>query len=246
MRPDMESENAYYKRALQHSIYGEPGRKYLESRGLTEKTIDKWEIGWSPIGCKPTCFKSWEDDFKPWTKMWGGITFPIRDQNGNIVSISRRLVIPNKNKPKYDHYPFNARKVLFGLYHNKEQIQKVDRAIVTEGQIDVISSWQNELQIVVSSFGAHCSLDHFALLSRYATIVDILYDEDAAGKKGTDAIKKLSVFGSNTVNFRRGLFPQGDDLDSWIRKHSAQELLQLIDEGEVYLLKKRLAAMKSR
>lgn len=246
---NFEEELEDYKKILLNHSLGIEGRRYLKSRGITKETAIHWNLGYCPIGYVPKIYKQINNDnqtFKFWQKMWGGLIIPIYDQNGKIVSISRRLVLPNSNKPKYDHYPFNARKVLFGLYQNKEAIQKADRVIVTEGQIDVVSSWQNELKIVVSSFGAHCSLDHFALLARYATIVDILYDEDAAGKKGTDAIKKLSVFGSNAVNFRRGLFPQGEDLDSWIRKHSSQDLLKLIEEGEMIKIKKKLLFIKNK
>jgi DNA primase len=231
MRPDLEQENLYYRKALKHPTVGLIGRNYLETRGITEETIDKWEIGWSPVGCIPSNFDK-SDEFKPWTKLWGRITFPIRSQSGEMASISGRQVIKIDNKPKYDHYAFSARKILFGLYQNKEDIQKEDRIIITEGQLDVISAWQNGLKIVASSFGAHCSLDHFAIISRYASVIDVIYDEDNAGWTGTQAVKDFSTWGDLIVNLRTGIFPAKEDLDSWIKTHSKKELFQLIEEND--------------
>lgn len=238
MRPDLEQENLYYRKALQHPTIGLIGRQYLESRGITEETIKKWEIGWSPIGCVPSNFDK-SDEVQPWRKMWGRITFPIREQSGRMVSISGRQVIKVGNAPKYDHYSFNARRILFGLYQNKEEILKDGRIIITEGQIDVISSWQNGLKIVASSFGAHCSLDHFAIISRYASVIDVLYDEDKAGWTGTQAIEDFPTWGDLIVNLRTGIFPQKEDLDSWIKKHSKEELYKLIEENDKVLLRKK-------
>jgi DNA primase len=241
---DLEQENLYYRKALRHPEHGQVGRAYLAKRGINFETIDKWEIGWSPYGCIPTNFSDWKEDYKPWPKLWGRITFPIRDQNGKMISISGRLVLDLKDRPKYDHYPFNARKILFGLWQNREDIRLNDRIIITEGQIDVITSWQEGLRIVASSFGAHCSLDHFAIASRFASTVDILYDEDAAGKNGTDAIQEFPTWGDLKVNLRRGIFPKGDDLDSWIKKHSVEELFILINKNKNDELKQKLAQMR--
>ena len=244
MREDLEQENLFYRKALYHSEYGKIGRDYLQQRGLNSETIKQWEIGWSPYGCIPNNFKNWPEDFKPWPKLWGRITFPVRDQSGKMVSISGRLVLDLKDRPKYDHYPFNARKILFGLFQNKEEIRSFDKVIITEGQIDVISSWQEGLKIVVSSFGAHCSLDHFALISRYASVVNILYDEDAAGKNGTDAIEEFPTFGDLKVELKQGIFPKGEDLDKWIKKHSVEELFIIMNKTKNDELKQKLIQLK--
>ena len=242
---NLEQENKYYQEVLNHPIYGEIGRNYLLSRGITQETIDFWKIGWSPYNCIPSNFKDWKEKFHPWKKLWGRVTFPIFDQNGKIVSISGRLVLQLNDRPKYDHYPFSARKILFGLYQNKDEIRKMDRVIITEGQLDVISSWQHGLKVVTSSFGAHCSLDHFAIVARYASTIDILYDEDNAGKMGTDIIEDFPTWGDLVVNLKRGIFPKGQDLDNWIRNHSVDELFQLINKNENDVLKERIMRMKN-
>lgn len=241
MMQNFEAENDYYRKCLKHPTIGQIGRNYLESRGINEETIEKWEIGWSPYNCTPTCYKSEKTKF--WKKHYGRITFPIRDQSGKMLSISGRLVLKLNGVPKYDHYPFPARRILFGLYQNKEDIRKMNRAVVTEGQIDVITAWQAGFRIATSSFGAHGGLDHMALLSRYAQTVDILYDADKAGIEGEEAIKKLSTLSDLDVRFQKP-FGKGQDLDSWITNHSADELWNLLDKTEVDVLKEKLLKLK--
>lgn len=236
---DQEANEYFY--ILLKTEAGAPGRAYLKQRGITEETIKYWKLGYCPVGYIPKCYKDLViDNNYFWQKMHGRLTIPIFDQNGVMVSISGRQVIKINDRPKYDHYSFNARRILFGLYQNKEDIQQEDRAFITEGQIDVISSWQQGLRIVTSSFGAHCSLDHFAILSRYASVVDVLYDEDKAGWTGTKSIEEFSTWGDLIVNLRTGIFPPKEDLDSWIKNHSKEELFKLINENDKILLKRKL------
>lgn len=241
MNLNLEAENEFYRKCLKHPTYGEIGRKYLEQRGIKEETIEKWEIGWSPYGATPTPYKGETKKF--WKKHWGRITFPIRNQNGEMVSISGRLVLKLQNTPKYDHYPFQARRILFGLYQNKEDIREIGRAAVTEGQIDVITSWQAGFKIATSSFGAHGSLDHLALLSRYAKVVDIMYDADKAGFEGEKQIKELSTLGDLDVRFQKP-FNRGEDLDSWITKNSVDELWKLLDKPKTDVLLAKIQKMR--
>lgn len=231
MNQDFNKENEYYRRALKHPTIGEPGRKYLESRGISEETIEAWEIGYCPVG---------HPEYK---KLKGRVTFPVRCQQGKIVTISGRTIFKGLSGPKYDMYPFSARKILFGLWQNRNDIRKLNRAIVTEGQLDVITAWQNGFRIATSSFGAHGSLDHLANLSRYAKLIDILYDGDAAGLKGVEMIKNIQTLGDLEVRFKTNIFPRGEDLDSWIQKNSADKLYELLDKSEIDSLKLKLQRM---
>ncbi|MNC41904.1 DNA primase [compost metagenome] len=220
-------ENEFYKMALQHPVAGEPGRRYLSMRGITEETIKFWDIGYAPIG------------HKRYRKLQGRITFPVFDHTGKIATISGRKVFDSLSGPKYDMYPFAARKILFGLWQNKNNMREMNRAAITEGQIDVITSWQKGFKIASSSFGAHGSLDHLSLLSRYAKNINVLYDSDKAGYAGIQGIKELSTLGDLNIEFKNP-FPHGQDLDSWIKNHSAEELFNLLDRNEVSILKEKL------
>lgn len=224
-------ENDYYIRALQHKEIGEPARIYLKKRGIDERTIDYWQIGFCPIGNKQ------------YKKLQGRITFPVYNQSGKIVTISGRKIYDTLNGPKYDMYPFAARKTLFGLWQNRENIREINQAAITEGQLDVITAWQNGFKIATSSFGAHGSLDHLSILSRYAKKINVLYDADEAGFKGVEAIKSLSTLGDLEIKFNNP-FPKGEDLDSWIKKHSSEELFNLLNKNEIENLQNKLAKIK--
>jgi DNA primase len=224
---DKITENKTYINLLQHPIYGEPGRKYLEFRGITEETVKRWEIGYVPMDYRP----NWSDENDPfdvYSKMQGRIKFPIYDVNGELVSVSGRLAL-QLDKPKYDMHRFIKNRVLFGLYQNKYNIREQNNIIITEGQLDVISAWQNGITNVVSSFGAHCSLYHLGLAARYCSDVYILYDEDMAGLVGAESINEFSTHGDLNINIKNGIFQKGDDLDSFVRKHSREEFYKLLN-----------------
>lgn len=234
METNFDRENEYYIWALQHPTIGEPGRRYLESRGINQETIDYWSIGYCPIG------------HKTYAKLKGRITFPVFDNKGTIVTISGRKVFEALPGPKYDMYPFSARKTAFGLWQNRNDIRENNRAIITEGQIDVITAWQEGLKIVTSTFGAHGTLWHLGTLARYAKRIDILYDNDAAGREGEEGIKKLSTLGDLEIKYNSGVFPRGQDLDSWIKLNSASKLLELLDTNKMLSLREKLQRMGNR
>ena len=227
---DRITENNLYRELLKHPTYGEPGRKYLELRGITEETIEKWEIGYAPLDYRPK-WSDAKDIFDPYTKMIGRVTFPLYNCNGSLESISGRWALSENplKKTKYDMHKFIKNRLLFGLYQNKYNIRKQNSIIITEGQLDVISAWQNGITNVVSSFGAHCSLYHLGLAARYCSNIYILYDEDIAGLAGAESINDFSTYGDLNVMIKTGIFPKGDDLDSFIKKHSKAELEALLN-----------------
>ena len=205
---------------------GQPGRDYLKFRNIDINTAIYWKMGYCPINYIATTYR--DSNINWGEKMWGRITFPIFDVSGSLESISGRLAI-NLDKPKYDMHKFIKNRVLFGLYQNKNNIREQNRIIITEGQLDVISAWQNGVTNVVSSFGAHCSLYHLGLAARYCSDIYILYDEDMAGLVGAESINDFSTHGDLNVIIKTGIFPKGEDLDSFIRKHSKTELDNLMN-----------------
>lgn len=242
--PLIDKELEEYIDILMNKPEGKIGRKYLFDRGIKKDTAIHWKMGYCPVGYVPKAYQELINDgefYEFWKKMWGRVVFPIYDQNGKLISISGRLIVKRPDKaPKYDHYSFPSRKVLFGLYQNKKNIQTENRLIITEGQIDVITAWQSGLKNVTSSFGAHCSLDHFAIAARYVTNLDVLYDGDHAGKVGTDAVKEFPTWGDLNVKLHLGLFPNGEDLDSWLRKNNPDKLYELMDKSKIDNLKNRI------
>lgn len=231
-----------YRNILFNKKEGAPGRNYLKIRGLTKETAEFWNLGYCPIGFTPSIYKNNQYVQK---KMHGRLIIPVFDQNGKLVTISGRKVFDTLPGPKYDMYPFAARKILFGLWQNKNEMRNQNRAAITEGQIDVITSWQQGFKIVSSSFGAHGSLDHLALLARYAKKINVLYDSDKAGFEGINAIKGLSILCDLDIEFKNP-FPKGEDLDSWIKKNSSEKLIELLDKSKTSDLMEKLKKIEGR
>ena len=224
-------EVEYYHDILLNKPEGKPGRIYLKSRGLTKETAIKWKLGYSPIGCIPDCYKG--ETYMFWEKLWGRLTIPVRSSTDENIyeTISGRLVEPIKTReknPKYDHYIFPARNVLFGLCENKVNIFLNDKAVITEGQLDVISAWKKGIKIVCSSFGAHAGLSHMILLNRYTDNIYVIYDNDEAGNKGAKNAEKIAKENKLKLKIKHP-FPDGVDMDKWVQTHTAEEFFKIID-----------------
>lgn len=246
---NLDLEYKVYSDILLNKPEGDMGRKYLQFRNIKKSTAVKWKMGYCPVGYVPPIYEHIANNpqqYNFWEKMWGRVVFPILDSNGNVISISGRKIveIPEKEKnPKYDHYSFNARKHLFGLWENQENIFIENKGIITEGQLDVITAWQKGVKIVTSSFGAHCSENHFILLSRFTDNINVLYDGDDAGKKGIALAKKILNKSNLNINCRCPFYG-GDDLDSWLQKHSKEEFYKLIENNKMSYLMKKLKKIK--
>lgn len=239
----LELEIKEYINILLNLPEGKIGRDYLKQRKIKKQTAIEWEMGYCPVGYTPSVYK--DESYNFWQKLWGRIVFPIYDNTGNLVSISGRKVIdvPDREKnPKYDHYPFNARKVLFGLHKNSKNIFIEKKGIVTEGQLDVITAWQNDIKIVTSSFGAHCSDEHLITLNRYCDDIIIMYDNDDAGQKGIEKTKQISRKLNFKVRFKCP-FNKGVDMDGWLQTHSKEEFYNILNYNKMAYLTNKLNKM---
>lgn len=242
---NLEEELREYIDILLNKPEGQIGRDYLRQRKILKNTAIKWEMGYCPVGYVPPIYK--DEKFPFWEKLWGRIVFPIRNSNGKLISISGRKIveIPEREKnPKYDHYPFASRETLFGLWINKGNIFKEDRAIITEGQLDVITAWQKGIKIVTSSFGAHCGETHFALLNRYTSNIIIMYDNDEAGKKGMQKARDICRKYKISVKIKCP-FSEGTDMDNWLQKHTKEDFYRLLEYNKMSYIMDKLKKIES-
>ncbi len=201
----------YYHKVLLDTPEAAGAREYLKQRGLQDKTIAEWQIGYSR--------ESWDDLFN-WLKTRGfseqeiflaGLTvkkeqgagyynrfrgrimFPLNDAAGNPVGFTAR-VSPEREATermgKYINSPqtqiYDKSKILFGLDKAKNFIREAEAAIVAEGQMDVISSHQAGFKNVVASSGTALSSDQIKLLTRYTNNFLFSLDSDTAGESATD------------------------------------------------------------
>ena len=216
-------------------------RDYLYMRNIKQGTALYWKLGFSPL-----------DDINPtlkgldiYKKMQGRITIPIYNQNNKLISISGRYIYNDGKKPKYDHYPFPSRATLFGLAQNKDEIKKTGICYITEGQMDVIKAWQSGIKNVVCSFGAHCSLNHIALASRYCNKIIILYDNDFAGQNGAKQVYEYKKYGIDISVYN--ILPSGQDLDNYFNTHTAEQFNTLVSShNKVDILQYKLSCLKEK
>ena len=222
-------------------LFGEQGidgRKYLQDRFINVSTAKFWQLGFSPKNFCPECYKNTDHTF--WKKMNGRITIPVYNSNGEVIGISGRSIYDDIT-PKYMHYVFPTRSTLFGLWQNAKDIVRENAVVFTEGQFDVITAWQRGLRICVCTFGAHCSEAQYALAARYTSRIAIMYDQDQAGRTGTtNALEKNNTYGEVFVKSIQGLMKNNEDLDSWIKTHTPERVLKIINYSELDYLKNTL------
>jgi DNA primase len=241
----VEFAKNYYHKILLENPQAEIARKYLVERGLTDETIEEWQIGFSP--------DSWDDLMsllikkgfreneifqagmsvkkegagKFYNRFRGRIMFPINDVNGNTVGFSAR-VSPDKEANeklgKYINSPqtmiYDKSKILFGLDKAKQEIKKKNFAIIMEGQMDVITAHQNGYKNAIASSGTALTAEQVLLLKRYSENIALAFDMDKAGEMAADrGIKEAMRAEMNTKVI---LIPNGKDPDECIKNNKKE------------------------
>ena len=180
-------------------------REYLEQRGLSQDTIDDWQIGYIPdqwrlltnylmkkgygiedlvkagLSKKKKSGQGYYDWFR------GRVMFPIRNVHGTVAGFTGRLLKEKENTGKYINTPdtpvYDKSEVVFGLYKSKSEIRKKDNIILVEGQMDVIACHQAGTENVVAVSGTSLNEKQINLLKRYSKNLTVAFDNDDAGIK---------------------------------------------------------------
>lgn len=231
------------------------GMSYLKERGFREDTISKFSVGYSPE--KRTAFTDHalekgykleyltktglsidKGDYK-FDRFAGRIIFPIHGISGNVIGFGGRILKTAEKTAKYLNSPeseiYHKSKVLYGLFQAKGAITKVDLCYLVEGYTDVISMHQAGIQNVVSSSGTALTNDQIRLIKRFTNNITILYDGDPAGIKAS--LRGIDMILEEGMNVRVLLFPEGDDPDSFSKKHSAVEVEEFIQANQQDFIK---------
>ena len=231
------------------------GKQYFRSRGIRDDIIEKFQLGYSPqqrdalamaaqkAGYKPEflvktglCYERNEDNSRLVDRYRGRAIFPWLNVSGKVVAFGGR-VLDSRTKgvaQKYVNSPdsdiYHKERELYGLYQAKRAIVKEDRVFMVEGYTDVIAMHQAGIENVVANSGTALSNYQIKLLRRFTQNITLLYDGDEAGihaaMRGTDMLLQEGM------NIKVLLLPDGDDPDSFARKHSAEELKSYIDEHQ--------------
>ena len=149
------------------------------------------------------------------------VVFPIHSFSGRVLGFGARILKNNLKTAKYLNSPeteiYHKSAVLYGLNQGKQAISKNNLCLLVEGYMDVIALHQSGIENVVSSSGTALTVEQIKLIKRLTENVTILFDGDSAGIKAS--FRSIDMLLSEAMNIRVLLFPDGDDPDSFSRKH---------------------------
>jgi len=198
----------------------------LNVRNLSDKVIDAFNIGYVPHWVK-----NLYDDKHEFA---GRIIFPVYDHHGELIAISSRDWRVDAGM-KFFHETYKKRDYLFGLNIAKKNILKYNKAIVVEGEIDVLRLHSEGINCTVGMIGSVLHLEQIALLSRYCQNIFLPFDGDSAGQ---DAIKKaMNLSNEKEMPKAYDLYmvpaylPDGIDPDEFISKSGAKKFLELLKQS---------------
>ncbi len=206
----LEEATNFYEKNLQKE---EIPLEYLKNRGLTEKTIKDWRIGyvrdeWRDIldHLKSKGFTESEmersgmiktENGHTYDRFRGRIMFPIADGAGRVVAYSGRILHKDSEAAKYLNSPqtelFDKSKILYGYDKAKQSIRKFDFSILVEGQMDIIMCHQAGFTNTVASSGTALTKDHLSLLKRISNKIIMSFDSDNAGAKAAERAWALAL-----------------------------------------------------
>jgi DNA primase len=225
------------------------GLAYFKGRDLKMENITKFQLGYSPDSWDAFTRHALDSGYKleylektgltiskearHYDRFRGRVIFPIHNISGRILGFGGRTLLKEDNVPKYVNSPeseiFNKSQVLYGLYFAKSAIIRQDNCYLVEGYTDVISMHQAGIENVVASSGTALTEEQIRLIKRYTPNVTILYDGDPAGIKAS--FRGIDMVLEQGMNVRIVLFPDGEDPDSYARKHRRAEVEELITKG---------------
>lgn len=245
----------YFQDILYNHIDGQRiGMTYLRSRGFRDDIIKKFQLGYSTDShdalARTAKQKGYQEEFLVKTglcyrkddgslrdRFWGRVIFPVHTLSGKVVAFGGRVLsAATKNvQMKYVNSPeseiYHKSRELYGIYFAKQEIVRQDRCFLVEGYTDVISMHQSGIENVVASSGTALTPDQIRLIHRFTNNITVLYDGDGAGIKAS--IRGIDMLLEEGMNVKVCLLPDGDDPDSFARKHNATDYQAYINEHEV-------------
>lgn len=233
------------------------GMAYLRQRGIREDVIKKFQLGYSPDRAKlweeskkagyqdtylindpdtligtGVCIK--DEQGRLFDRFRGRVIFPFFSVSGKVTGFAGRLIKQSDKAGKYVNSPtsilYEKKHELYGFYQAKQAIKREDCCYLVEGQLDVIQLVQSGIENVVASGGTALTYPQVRLIHRFTENVTILYDGDSAGIKA--ALRGVDMMLEEGVNVKVVLLPEGEDPDSFARKHNAVEVLDYIKQNQ--------------
>jgi DNA primase len=251
----------WFARQLRDSPEGEHARKYLESRHVTMEQAQVAGLGFAPRG---TAFLDAmkglglreevlleaglivkREDGSKLPRFRGRLLFPIHDLRSRVVAFSGRVL--GEGEPKYLNSPetpiFHKGQLLYNLHSAKHGMRKAERAILVEGQFDVLRLALAGLEEVVAPLGTGLTDDQGALLQRHTPHVILLYDSDDAGLRAT--FRAGDVLLRHKLRVSVATLPDGEDPDTLVQNKGAPALEQALKDS-VDVLERKIQILERK
>lgn len=230
------------------------GLQYLYGRGVTQEAIKQYHLGYAldqgsafldaarKKGFNIDVLKTLglvgtSQQGRDYDRFRGRVIFPILNSSGKVVAFGGRDLKggPAKyiNSPESDLYKKSNE--LYGMYQARSAIVKEDKCYLVEGYLDVIGMWQSGMQNVVASSGTALTDGQIALIHRFTKNVTLIYDGDAAGIKAS--LRGIDMLLSHQLDVNVLLLPDGDDPDSFARKHTPEEFREYVKSHETDIIR---------
>lgn len=252
---DINTEVArYFSNNLLNDEEGQIARDYFQKRNIKVQTMRAFGLGYALNG--------WENlvsflkqknidlekalqlgligrnkDGRVYDKLAGRIIFPIFSPNGRVVAFAGRKLREDDTGGKYINSPesiiYVKGRVLYGLSFSKDEIRKLDKAIIVEGYMDLISLYQAGIKNVVAVSGTALTDDQAQLLSRYTKNVVLLFDADTAGISAS--MRSIEILLRKDFDVKIATLPSGEDPDSFVNKYGREEFEEVIKRAENFL-----------
>ena len=248
------SVGRYFSDNLLHSDEGEIARNYFDKRKIKLQTQRSFGLGYSLPGKDNLVDFLTKDKIdidkalslgligsnesgRLYDKFSGRIIFPIFSPNGRVVAFAGRVLDPAQKTAKYLNSPesliYTKGRTLYGLSLAKEEIRKLDKAIIVEGYMDLISLFQNGIKNVVAVSGTALTDEQVQLLSRYTKNVVLLFDADTAGIKAS--MRSIEILLRKNMDVKIASVPEGEDPDSYVNKFGKESFDGIIQKAQNFL-----------
>ena len=242
----------FYKDQLKTDEGRSVAVQYFHSRGLEDETIAKYGLGWAPKSksafteaAKKEGYKDeylletglcaqWDADGSLHDRFYDRVMFPVHSVSGRVIAFGGRTLFTDKSVAKYvnskESEIYVKSRSLYGIYFAKSAISRADKCYLVEGYLDVLSMHQLGITNVVASSGTSLTVEQIRLIKRFTENVTIMYDGDPAGIHA--ALRGIDMILREGMNVKVVLIPDGDDPDSYARKHTLEEVEAFIAANE--------------
>lgn len=258
----MKEAMTFYRFNLKNSERGQTALTYLKDRGLTEPTIDHFNIGFAPdrgdtlyhiLKDKQYAVSDMiklglvkqADDGNYYDLFANRVIFPVLDLRGHVVGFSGRT-LSKTDQVKYLNSPetpiFKKSELIYHLYESLSDIRKAKHVILHEGFFDVIASYQAGVKHTVATMGTSLTSQHARILKQVTPNVITAYDGDKAGLKAT--LSAIPILSSVALKTGVLVIPEGMDPDEFVQNYGEDKYAALYDESVVDPYQFRYTAYK--